>query len=45
VAQGEGAEDPTRPLYEIVYNTDRTLLPRETEDLRSKLSGSFKITE
>jgi serine protease Do len=47
VAHGEGgvADDPTRPLYEIVYNTDRTLLPRETEDLKGKLSGSFKITE
>ncbi len=45
VAQGEGADDPSRPLYEIVYNTDRTLLPRETEDLRIKLSESFKITE
>lgn len=45
VARGEGADDPTRPLYEIVYNTDRALLPRETEDLKGKLSGSFKITE
>jgi S1-C subfamily serine protease len=43
--EGGGAGDATRPLYEIVYNTDQTLLPRETEDLKGKLAGSFKITE
>ncbi len=42
---GPVADDPLRPQYEIVYNIDRALLPRETEDIKGKLSGSFKITE
>jgi hypothetical protein len=45
VAVGDGTVDATRPLYEVVYNTDRSLLPREMEDIRSKLATSFKITE
>ena len=46
VARGTGpVDDPLRPQYEIVYNVDRALLPRETEDMKGKLSGSFKITE
>jgi serine protease Do len=43
--QGAIADDPLRPQYEVVYNIDRALLPRETEDIKGKLSGSFKITE
>jgi serine protease Do len=43
--QGPAADDPLRPQYEVVYNIDRTLLPRESEDIKGKLSGSFKITE
>jgi hypothetical protein len=34
-----------RPLYEIVYSTDRSLLPREMEDMRDRLAGAVKITE
>lgn len=45
VAVGDGTVDATRPLYEVVYNTDRSLLPREMEDIRSRLATSFKITE
>ena len=47
VVRGEGPvpDDPTRPQYEVVYNIDRALLPHETEDIKGKLSGSFKITE
>jgi serine protease Do len=45
VAAGEGASDAARPLYEVVYNTDRSLPPREMEDIRGKLATSFKITE
>jgi hypothetical protein len=45
VAAGDGTSDATRPLYEVVYNTDRSLPAREMEDIRGKLTTSFKITE
>jgi hypothetical protein len=45
VAAGDGTSDATRPLYEVVYNTDRSLPAREMEDIRGKLATSFKITE
>jgi serine protease Do len=47
VVRGTGpvADDPLRAQYELVYNVDRALLPRETEDIKGKLSGSFKIIE
>ncbi|HEX4388471.1 MAG TPA: hypothetical protein VH109_07580 [Steroidobacteraceae bacterium] len=34
-----------RPLYEIVYRTDRSLLPREMESMRERLVGAVRITE
>jgi serine protease Do len=42
VAGGSGAADP---LYEVVYNTDRQMLPRDMEEIRARLPASFKITE
>ena len=47
VARGTGpvADDPLRPQYELVYSVDRALLPRETEDIKGRLSGSLKIIE
>ncbi len=47
VAHGDGAveSDPLRPQYELVYNIDRALLPQESDAIKGKLSGSFRITE
>jgi hypothetical protein len=47
VGRGENYQDsdPNRPQYEIVYNTDRSLLPRELDELKGKLVASFRITE
>lgn len=45
VAGSSPAADVDGPLYEVVYNTDRTLQPRQMEDIRVKLATSFKITE
>ena len=47
VGRGAGFSDAdaTRPQYELLYNLDRALLPRETEEIKSKLAGSFHITE
>jgi serine protease Do len=40
-----GAAHAPRPLYELVYNTDNPLLPRQMEDIRGTLTKSFRITE
>ena len=45
VADNPALQGADRPLYEVVYNTDRTLQPRQVEDIRGKLAASFKITE
>jgi hypothetical protein len=47
VAHGDGPveSDPLRPQYELVYNIDRALQPQESDAIKGKLSGSFKITE
>ncbi|MBS0581229.1 MAG: trypsin-like peptidase domain-containing protein [Proteobacteria bacterium] len=47
VARREGAPgiDATHAQYELVYNIDKALLPRETADLKSKLTESFKVME
>jgi serine protease Do len=47
VGRGDGylESDPTRPQYEIVYNIDRALLPAESDQIKGKLAGSFKVTE
>ena len=45
VADGGAKSPEPRPMYEIVYSTDRSLLPRELEDLRDRLAGAVKVTE
>ncbi len=47
VARGDGpvAEDAMRPQYELVYNVDRALQQQESEDIKGRLTGSFKVTE
>jgi len=42
-AAGSGAD--ARPLYEVVYNTDRSLPPRELQELRAHLAGAVRVTE
>src|SRR5262249_914374 len=32
-------------MYEIVYSTDRSLLPRDLEDMRDRVAGAVKVTE
>ena len=39
------AGDGTRPLYELVYNTEHSLLPRDLEDMRARLGKSFRDLE
>ncbi|HWW20594.1 MAG TPA: hypothetical protein VNZ06_07295, partial [Steroidobacteraceae bacterium] len=45
VAAGPGAAGGAGPLYEVVYDTDRQLLPRDMEQIRARMPSSFKITE
>jgi len=46
VASGAGAAAPaSRPLYELVYDTDRSLLPRDLEEIRGHLGTGVRITE
>jgi hypothetical protein len=47
VADGEQhAGDPGgRPLYEVVYNTNGSVLPRQMEDIREKLVKDLRVTE
>lgn len=33
------------PLYELVYNTDSPLLPRDLEDIGTKLPNTLRVTE
>ena len=41
-----GVADPgSRALYEVVYNTDNAILPRQFDDIQSKLARDLKITE
>lgn len=35
----------SRPLYEVVYNTESRLLPREMEQIQAKLAQGLKIME
>jgi serine protease Do len=35
----------TAPLYEVVYNTDNKVLPRQIEDIRANLARDLKVTE
>ena len=38
--------DPaSRPLYEVVYNTSNSVLPRQMEDIREKLMKDLRVTE
>jgi serine protease Do len=50
VASGGKLTEPAaahtaRPLYELVYNTDSPLEPRQMEDIRGTLMKSVRITE
>jgi serine protease Do len=45
VAGNPALPELDRPLYEVVYTTDRALQPREMEDIRTRLATTFKITE
>lgn len=47
VAGGEHRADDRQPppLYELVYNTDRQVLPRQMEDIQSKLARQLRVTE
>jgi serine protease Do len=50
VAGGEhpapaGAESAAPPLYEVVYNTDNKILPRQMEDVRATLVKDLRVTE
>jgi serine protease Do len=39
------ADATTHPLYELVYNTDNPLLPRELDDINAKLTKTLRVTE
>jgi hypothetical protein len=45
VAPAPGRAGVSGPMYEIVYNTDRSLMPRDMEDLRDRLAGAVKVIE
>jgi hypothetical protein len=50
VASGEhpaaaGADSGDPPLYEVVYNTDNKVLPRQMEDVRGTLVKDLRVTE
>jgi serine protease Do len=47
VAGGEQPSDTavSHPLYEVVYNTDRSVLPRDMEDIQAKLIKYLRVTE
>jgi serine protease Do len=42
---GPAAAHASRPLYELVYNTDSPLGPRRMEDIRGSLTRNVRITE
>jgi hypothetical protein len=42
---GAAVEHAPRPLYELVYNTESQMLPRQMEDIRATLTKSFRIME
>ncbi len=45
-ATASGALEPRSPaLYEVVYTTDNAILPRQFEDIQTKLVQDLKITE
>ncbi|TLZ01549.1 MAG: hypothetical protein E6K36_11320 [Gammaproteobacteria bacterium] len=46
VGPSASASDPgSRALYEVVYNTDNAILPRQFDDIQSKLAQDLRITE
>jgi serine protease Do len=46
VAAGEPhSDDATRPLYEVVYSTNTSVLPRQMEDIREQLAKDLRVTE
>ncbi len=40
-----GGDAAARPLYEVVYNTNSSLLPRQMEDIQAKLPKDLRVTE
>jgi serine protease Do len=42
---GPAVAHASRPLYELVYNTDSPLEPRQMADIRATLTKSVRITE
>jgi hypothetical protein len=42
---GAAVEHAPRPLYELVYNTESQMLPRQMDDIRGTLTKSFRIME
>jgi serine protease Do len=46
VAAGKpAAADQAAPLYEVVYNTDNKVLPRQLEDIQATLAKDLKVIE
>ncbi len=47
VVRGEGASaaEAAQAQYELVYNIDKPLSPGDTENLKTRLTGSFKVME
>ncbi len=46
VVAGEGhADDVLRPLYEVVYNTNASVLPRQMDDIREQLAKDLRVME
>jgi serine protease Do len=44
-AGNKGGDAAQQPLYEVQYNTDKSILPRELDDIRANLTKNLKITE
>jgi serine protease Do len=42
---GANIDAVTRPLYEVVYSTDASVLPRQMADVQVKLPAALRVTE
>jgi serine protease Do len=40
-----GGDPASRPLYEVVYSTNTSVLPRQMEDIREKLLQDLRVSE
>jgi hypothetical protein len=40
-----GTDAGSRPLYEVVYNTEISILPRQLDDVRDALGKQLKVME